>query len=77
VDGDQVTSDPRADALLARVVEKYGLLSSYQDSGVVLQPLSPNDAPIETKFTTLFRRPNLFRFAFSSPHPFPPLAPRP
>ncbi|QJR16205.1 hypothetical protein [Usitatibacter palustris] len=69
-----MTADSRASSLLARVIEKYRLLASYQDTGVVLQPLSPSDAPIETKFTTRFRRPHFFRFAFSSPHPFPPLA---
>lgn len=29
--------------------------------------------PLETKFSTSFKKPSLFRFEFASPHPYPPL----
>src|ERR1700687_281976 len=63
-----------ADTVIAEVVRKYAELYSYQDEGIVLQALGERDKPLETRFPTHFRRPGLFRFAFASPHPYPPLA---
>ncbi len=63
-----------ADSLIEELVQRYAAISTYRDRGVVLQALREGGAPIETSFETRFRRPGMFRFAFSNPHPFPPLA---
>jgi hypothetical protein len=62
-----------ADAILARVAQTYATFRSYTDRGVVLRYLSPDAPPNETSFETAFARPALFRFAFVSHHPYPPL----
>ena len=66
---------PHTDAqeFLARVVERYAGMSSYADTGVVRQWFGRDDPPLETRFSTLFKKPSRFRFEFRSPHPFPPL----
>jgi hypothetical protein len=69
-----MVGNANADTLIGELVRKYAEMSSYQDEGVVLQALGEGEKPIETRFTTHFRRPDLFRFAFASPHPYPPLA---
>lgn len=59
--------------LLQAISEKYALLDSYQDEGVVFtyDPVKPG--PGQIHFATLFRRPDLFRFEWTSHHPYPPL----
>jgi hypothetical protein len=46
---------------------------SRADTGVVRQWFGRDDPPLETRFSTLFKKPYCFRFEFRSPHPFPPL----
>jgi len=60
--------------VIRALVERYAAISTYRDRGVVRQALGEGKAPIETRFETRFQRPGIFRFAFSSPHPYPPLA---
>jgi len=62
-----------AQDLIRRVVNYYAQISSYRDTGVVRQWFKPKQPPLETNFSTSFRKPSLFRFEFSSPHPYPPL----
>lgn len=67
-------SDTSGDPLIAELTERYARIATYRDRGVVRQALREGEAPIETQFETWFRRPGLFKFAFASPHPYPPLA---
>jgi len=53
--------------------ERYASLQSYQDEGVLLSQLPGSDFVSETKFSTFFRRPDRFRFDWTSHHPYPPL----
>jgi outer membrane lipoprotein-sorting protein len=53
--------------------ERYAGLRSYQDEGLLLSQLPGSDFVNETKFSTFFRRPNRFRFDWTSHHPYPPL----
>jgi hypothetical protein len=46
---------------------------SYADVGCVVQHLQPEDPDLRVDFSTLYSKPNLFRFEFSRPHPYPPL----
>lgn len=69
-----MSSSASAESLIAEIARRYAEMSSYQDEGEVLQALDAGAEPIRTRFTTHFRRPGLFRFAFASPHPFPLLA---
>ena len=61
-----------AETLLAKVVQAYASLSSYEDSGSVT-PDDGSESPYRISFTTLYRSPSLFRFAFDTPHPYLPL----
>jgi len=62
-----------AQDLIRDVVEHYAQMSSYQDMGVVRQWFNAKAPPLETTFSTSFKKPSLFRFEFASPHPYPPL----
>ena len=55
------------------MLAKYSLLKSYQDRGVVLTKWPDKSEPDEISFATFFRRPDRFRFDWTSHHPFPPL----
>jgi hypothetical protein len=58
-------SDPSA--ILRRVATTYADCATYEDHGVVetrFHPGMPQEAVSKIWFTTYFRRPNLFRFAF-------------
>ena len=61
-----------AAALLARASQRYAGLNTYQDEGSVRFPLLPTSEQ-EITFKTAYVRPDLFRFQWSSGHPFPPL----
>ena len=67
------TAAQRAREILQAVIARYARLSSYQDRGVVRTQCPDGDSPLELTFETLYSAPNLFRFAFVSPHPYPPL----
>ena len=55
------------------MASKYASLNSYADTGYVTSTFKSGLVHRRT-FCTLYRKPSLFRFAFLSPHPFPPLA---
>jgi len=59
--------------LLEEVVKTYASMESYSDRGSVTQQVHPGDPILKTEFSTLYKRPNLFRFEFFRPHPYPPL----
>jgi hypothetical protein len=59
--------------LLERVASTYASMTSYSDVGCVVQHLRPDDPVLRTEFSTLYSRPNLYRFEFARPHPHPPL----
>jgi hypothetical protein len=59
--------------LLEQAADVYASMISYSDVGCVVQHLQPDDPVLRTDFSTLYSRPNLFRFEFSRPHPHPPL----
>jgi hypothetical protein len=61
-------------AIIEALTQRYAAMRSYQDRGVVRNWLMPGEPPIETPFETSYSAPNLFRFSFDCPHPFPPLA---
>jgi hypothetical protein len=48
-------------------------MTSYIDHGVVRTKHPGSEAIHELTFRTWFQKPDLFRFGFDSPHPFPPL----
>ena len=62
--------DPQA--LLQRVAQAYSAMTSYQDNGRVAL-VNGDDPPFQIDFATLYKRPSLFRFEFSRPHPYAPL----
>lgn len=63
-----------AHALLHDTLTVYRNLSSYRDEGVVNTESRQRQFSGETTFETMFLQPTFFRFAFSRPHPYPPLA---
>jgi len=67
-------SAPKEDpqGLLQRVAQAYSAMSSYQDHGRVVL-VNADEPPLQIDFATLYKRPSLFRFEFSRPHPYAPL----
>lgn len=67
---------PTADhvkALFEEVAARYASITSYSDCGAVhTQPID-NDRMSTTIFSTLYKKPSLYRFEFERPHPYPPL----
>lgn len=59
--------------LLGQMRAAYAALRSYSDTGVVLTHMPRNDLPNETTFRSVFARPGLFRFEWTSHHAYPPL----
>ena len=59
--------------LLERATALYASMDSYSDAGSVDQHLIPDQTVLRTDFSTLYARPNLFRFECSRRHPYPPL----
>jgi hypothetical protein len=62
-----------AKALLEEVAARYASITSYSDCGAVHTQLIDNDRKFTTKFSTLYKKPSLYRFEFERPHPYPPL----
>jgi len=63
-----------AEKLIRDALAMYRELRTYQDDGFVLVRGKGEEALQRTTFRTHFVRPSSFRFEFSSPHPYPPLA---
>jgi hypothetical protein len=66
---------PNADhakALLEEVAARYASMTSYSDCGAVHTQLIDNDRTFTTIFSTLYKKPSLYRFEFERPHPYPP-----
>jgi outer membrane lipoprotein-sorting protein len=62
-----------AEAALQAMLARYASVESYQDRGVALTKWRDKPQADEIIFTTFFRRPNRFRFEWTSHHPYPPL----
>src|SRR5258708_39545491 len=62
-----------AKALLEEVAARYASMTSYSDCGAVHTQLVDNDRMFTTIFSTLYKKPSLYRFEFERPHPYPPL----
>src|SRR5580692_5380013 len=62
-----------AKALLEEVAACYASITSYFDCGAVHTQLIENDRMFTTMFSTLYKKPSLYRFEFERPHPYPPL----
>ncbi len=56
---------------LSAIATRYQMLDSYIDEGFV-RPFG-STGPNNCWFETQFSRPSLFRFQFTTPHPYPPL----
>jgi outer membrane lipoprotein-sorting protein len=63
-----------AQRLVGDSLAAYRALSTYQDDGYVVVRSKDQSHLQRTSFETRFLRPSYFRFKFSSPHPYPPLA---
>jgi hypothetical protein len=63
-----------AEDLVRETLATYKRLSSYQDDGYVAILKQGQGSNTRTAFETGFLRPSLFRFQFSSSHPYPPLS---
>ena len=61
--------------IIDECIDRYANLSSYQDKGIVCTRNSNKSepAPYQITFSTLFAKPNLFRFEYMCPHPYPQL----
>ena len=68
-----MVTEPDATNVLRCMASKYASLNSYADTGYVTSTFKSGLVHRRT-FCTPYRKPSLFRFAFLSPHPFPPLA---
>jgi hypothetical protein len=66
-------SADHAKALLAEVAARYASITSYSDCGAVHTHLIDNDRMFTTIFSTLYKKPSLYRFEFERPNPYPPL----
>jgi hypothetical protein len=62
-----------AKALLEKVAARYASITSYSDCGAVHTQLIDNDRVFTTIFSTLYKKPSLYRFEFERPHPYPPV----
>jgi hypothetical protein len=60
----------RAEDLLQDVVNLYAAMASYADSGAVHMKIDGSDELYSQTFSTVFKRPALFRFEFLRPHPY-------
>lgn len=63
----------KPETILHELRERYASMPSYQDEGVLLSQLPGSDFVSETTFSTFFRRPDRFRFDWTTHHPYPPL----
>ena len=62
-----------AKAVLEEVAARYASITSYSDCGAVHTQFIDNDRMFTTIFSTLYKKPSLYRFEFERPHPYPPL----
>ena len=62
-----------AKALLEEVAARYATMTSYSDCGTVHTQVIDNDRVVTTIFSTLYKKPSLYRFEFERSHPYPPL----
>jgi hypothetical protein len=62
-----------AKALLEEVAARYASITSYSDCGAVHTHFFDNDRIFTTIFSTLYKKPSLYRFECERPHPYPPL----
>ena len=62
-----------AKALLEEVAARCASITSYSDCGTVHTHLIDNDRVFTTTFSTLYKKPSLYRFEFERPHPCPPV----
>jgi len=60
--------------LIRQMVARYETMSSYSDTGHVTTKIFETNVIHRRSFSMLYQKPSLFRFAFYSPHPYPPLA---
>ena len=67
------TPQQAGEAIVSAMSERYSRFRTYRDRGAVHQELRTEGPTLELPFETAYVRPNLFRFAFGCPHPFPPL----
>jgi hypothetical protein len=66
-----VSTADHAKAILEAVAARYASMTSYSDCGAVHTQLNDNDPLFATRFSTLFKKPSLYRFEFERPHPYP------
>ena len=62
-----------AKALLKEVAARYASITSYSDCGEVHTQLIDKDRIFTTIFSTLYKKPSLYRFEFERLHPHAPL----
>jgi len=62
-----------AKVLLEEVAARYASITSYSDCGAVHTQFIDNDRKFTTVFSTLYKKPLLYRFEFERPHLYPPL----
>ena len=67
------TSPTSGESIVMALIERYSRLRTYRDRGAVYREIGADRPAVEITFETAYVSPNLFRFAFDSPHPFPPL----
>src|SRR5208282_2592758 len=69
----EMPTTDHAKALLEEVAARYASITSYSDCGAVHTQLIDKDRIFTTIFSTLYKKPSLYRFEFERPHPYPPL----
>ena len=69
-DGTRNTQPVNSQSILQTLTDTYAALKSYQDNGVVLTQFPDKDKPDEIHFSTWFKRPRLFRFDWTTHHPY-------
>ena len=67
------TPPSTGESIIKALKERYSRLRTYRDRGAVYGELGTEGPAVEMTFETAYASPNLFRFAFDSPHPFQPL----
>jgi hypothetical protein len=68
-----MTTSLSARDVLRTMIATYASMTSYSDKGQVTTTQLKDGRVHRTTFSTLYQRPSFFRFAFSRPHPHPPL----
>jgi hypothetical protein len=65
---------PDAMDVLRMLGTLYGAMISYSDRGMVSTTSARTGNLGQTRFSTLYQKPSLFRFECFRPHPYPPLS---